>query len=566
MLRNIIIISWLCLHYLQTTAQVVPDADKARQVFEEARALLKKGDYTAAEQAFATFRQMPGLGPRSIQAADKYLADCRFSIRARERPVPFDPVNLGPAVNSDAAEYFPMLTADRRTLIYTRKANNRENFYETVADSTGTWQPAVLLRGHINSDHFNEGAHCISPDGKYLFFTGCNRPDGLGSCDLYVSRREGDEWGEPHNLGAPINTRGWEAQPALSADGRTLYFVSNRPGGQGGYDIWKSELGENGHWNKPANLGPCINTAYDESSPYIHADNRTLYFASDGWPGLGDKDIFVSRLDSLSNWSEPVNLGYPINDHAEQISLTVSMNGRQAFFSSVRADGFGGLDLYTFELPEHAHPKPVAYLKGLVTDGDTRQPLVAQVTITDIRENKALYRELTDYEDGTFLAPLPFGNTYALHVKQPGYLFYSENYTLADTSKVNDAYEISVQLSPIKAGRTEILNNIFFETNRFTLLPESKADLDALTEFLKLNREVGIEIGGHTDHTGTAATNQLLSENRARTVYEHLLKQGIPPKRMSYRGYGQEQPIADNSTEEGRSLNRRTDFRITTVD
>src|SRR5690606_16785029 len=249
----------------------------------------------------------------------------------------------GPAINSPYDEYFPRLTADYRHIIFTRKENNRENFYESTQDSSGEWQTASLSQGDINSELYNEGAHCISPDGKYLFFTGCNRPDGLGSCDIYVSRREGNFWGAPFNIGAPINSGGWEAQPALAADGRTLYFVSNRGGGQGGYDIWKSTLEGDGQWGAPVNLGPAVNTRYDESSPYIHADNRTLYFASNGWPGFGEKDIFRSQLDSTGKWQKPpVNLGYPINDHHEQSALTVSMNGKQAFFSTRRDDGVGG--------------------------------------------------------------------------------------------------------------------------------------------------------------------------------------------------------------------------------
>src|SRR5690606_30632465 len=241
-----------------------------------------------------------------------------------------------------------------------------------------------LLQGDINSELYNEGAHCISPDGKYLFFTGCNRPDGRGSCDIYVSRREGDRWGAPHNIGAPVNSGGWEAQPALAADGRTLYFVSNRRGGQGGYDIWKSELQGNGQWGTPTNLGPSVNTRYDESSPYIHADNRTLYFASNGWPGFGDKDIFKSELDNNGNWQTPTNLGYPINDHHEQSALSVSMNGQQAFFSTRRADAVGGLDIYSFELPQQIRPNPVAYLKGRIVDAESKSPIQANVTVTDI--------------------------------------------------------------------------------------------------------------------------------------------------------------------------------------
>lgn len=524
--------------------------------------LLHTGRYTEALPALQRYARTPGLNAVGLRLTNKYIADCEFSISALHRPLHFRPQNPGKAINSEHDEYFPKLTADHRTIIFTRKTDNRENFYESTRDSSGEWQEALLLQGSINSEQYNEGAHCISPDGKYLFFTGCNRPEGHGSCDIYVSRREGDHWGAPHNLGAPINTRGWEAQPALSADGRTLYFVSNRQGGQGGYDIWKAALQDNGQWGEPQNLGPDINTPYDESSPYIHADNQTLYFASDGWPGFGDKDIFKSRLDGGGHWQRPVNLGYPINDHHEQSALSVSMNGKQAFFSTRRPDAIGGLDIYSFELPQAVQPNPVAYLKGVITDAENGLPIHAEVTVTDIAANETLYHENADYEDGTFLAPLPFGKTYALHIKHPGYLFFSENYPLDDSTRINDSYEVNITLSQLKAGSTETLNNVFFEVNKYELLPQSKSDLDNLVDFLKLNKSIRIEIGGHTDNTGNEPHNQTLSENRAKAVHDYVIQAGIPKARLAYKGYGQSQPIANNETEEGRQLNRRTDFKI----
>lgn len=524
--------------------------------------LLHTGDYPAALEAFEAYLRTERLPEASIKQTEKYIADCRFSIAAVTNTNGQALYNAGEAINSGVDEYFPSLTADQNTIIFTRKIENRESFYISTRDSVGRWQKATLLEGDINSELYNEGAHCISPDGKYLFFTGCNRPDGLGSCDIYVSRREGDRWGTPHNLGAPVNTRGWEAQPSLGADGRTLYFVSNRQGGQGGYDIWRSKLLPNGRWSQPQNLGPKINTPYDESSPYIHADSQTLYFASNGWPGFGDKDIFKSRMDENGNWQEPTNLGSPINDHYEQSALTVSMNGQEAFYSTRRPDGIGGLDIYYFNLPPTLRPQPVAYLKGRIIDADEGKPIHAEVTITDVHTQQLLFRDVADYEDGGFLAPLPFGNTYALHVKHPGYLFFSENYPLSDSSKVNDSYEVVVYLTRIKAGQSETLSNIFFEVNAYELLPESKSDLDNLVQFLQLNRDTFIEIGGHTDNTGNEQHNQRLSENRARAVYRYLLEEGIDPGRLSYKGYGQHEPRADNNSPEGRQQNRRTDMKI----
>lgn len=524
--------------------------------------LLHTGQYAPAQDALRRYLTTAQLDERGRRLTEKYLADCTFSLNALAHVQTINPQNIGPAINSAADEYFPKLTADHRTIIFTRKENDRENFYLSTLDSASQWQLAQPLQGEINSELYNEGAHCVSPDGKYLFFTGCNRPDGLGSCDIYVSRREGDRWGTPYNLGAPVNTRGWEAQPALSADGRTLYFVSNRRGGQGGYDLWKSGLQPDGRWSEPENLGPAINTPYDESSPYIHADNRTLYFVSDGWPGFGGKDIFRSQLDTNGRWGPPVNLGYPINDHHEQMALSVSMNGRLAFFAARRPDALGGLDIYAFELPSAVQPHPVAYLKGRIADADTGSPIAASVTVTDTEDGGILFRDEADYEDGTFLAPLPFGRTYALHIQHPGYLFFSEHYPLDDTAHIHDAYAVDVALQPIRTGRSGTLRNIFFETDRYTLLPASKNDLDRLVEFLQLNPKVRVEIGGHTDNTGSEAYNLTLSERRAKAVYDYLVQAGIAAPRLTYKGYGQSQPIAGNDTDEDRQLNRRTDFKI----
>lgn len=524
--------------------------------------LLHTGDYTGALAALETYLQTPGLPTDSKARTEKYIADCRFSIEASANGQRIPVHNAGVAINSQADEYFPSLTADHKTIIFTRKTDNRENFYMSTRDSNMYWLEAVLLEGEVNSELYNEGAHCISPDGKHLFFTGCNRPDGMGSCDIYVSRREGDRWGRPHNLGAPVNTRGWEAQPSLSADGRTLYFVSNRQGGQGGYDLWYATLQAGGKWSEPRNLGPKINTPYDESSPYIHADSQTLYFASNGWPGFGDKDIFKSRMDEHGNWQAPTNLGPSVNDHHEQSALTVSMNGQEAFLSTRSPDAVGGLDIYYLQLPMDLRPQPVAYLTGRIRDAEGEEPISAEVTITDVRTQRTLFHDWADYEDGTFLAPLPFGDTYALHVKYPGYLFFSENYALDDSSKVNDAYEVEVHLTRIQAGRTETLNNIFFDINAYDLLPESRSELDNLLEFLQLNKETAIEIGGHTDNTGNEQHNQQLSENRAKAVYTYLIEAGISPARLQYKGYGQHAPIADNGTPEGRQRNRRTDMKI----
>jgi outer membrane protein OmpA-like peptidoglycan-associated protein len=399
----------------------------------------------------------------------------------------------------------------------------------------------------------------------YLFFTGCNRPQGMGSCDIYISRREGKEWSKPFNIGAPVNTPGWESQPSLSADGRTLYFVSTRSGGVGGYDIWKSELKDGGEWSAPINLGPTINTPYDEQSPFIHPDDQTLYFSSNGWPGLGNKDIFMSRKNNATgNWQTPLNLGYPINTFGEESSLTISSNGRTAFFASDQKGGFGGMDIYSFELPEKLRPNLVTFVKGQVFDKDSNEPLDGTIQIINLNTGKAVYDDVADLESGEFLATMVVGNTFALNVSKAGYLFYSENFSLKD-QKSNTPYLIKVPLQKITIGGMVTLNNVFFDTNKFDLLPESKVELQQLISFLQKNPKVAIEISGHTDNVGEDRKNMLLSENRAKAVYSYLIANKINASRLTYKGYGETRPAGENDTEEGRQRNRRTEFSITRI-
>lgn len=522
---------------------------------------LYTGDYENALQNFKKYATYPTLSAASKKLVAKYIRDCEFSLTAIKNPVVYQPKNLGNSINTAAQEYLPVVTADEATLIYTRNASNNEDFYFSN-QTEGNWQKAQNLSNVINTPMYNEGAQCISPDGMYLFFTGCNRPEGNGSCDIYISRREGKGWSKPFNIGPPVNTTGWDSQPSLSADGRTLYFVSTRPRGYGGYDIWKSDLGTGGSWSEPVNLGPDINTAYDEQSPFIHPDDQTLYFSSNGWPGLGNKDIYVSRKDSGNSWQKPENLGYPINTFNEESSLTISSNGLTAFFASNQKGGFGGLDIYSFELPKNLRPGLVTYVKGIVTDNKTNLPLDAKVQIVNLTTGKPVYDDIADYETGGFLATMVVGDAFALNVSKDGYIFFSENFTL-DQKASGKPYLIKVGLQKIEVGSSVVLKNIFFESNKFDLLPESKVELQQLISFLEENPKVAIEINGHTDNVGDEKSNQLLSENRAKSVYNYLLSNQVNPKRLTYKGLGEEVPVADNSSEEGRKSNRRTEFRIT---
>lgn len=527
--------------------------------FALGESLLFTGNYQEAIQTLTAYRQQTTLSDNSQKLTDKYLADCRYALQHRlgEKTILH---RLAGTINTVADEYFPKLTADNQTIIFTRKTDNQENFYESMLGQTG-WTEAQMLVGAINSKDFNEGAHCISPDGKYLFFTGCNWPNGLGSCDIYVSKRENGSWSTPRNLGAPINGKGWEAQPAISADGKTLYFVSNRPGGIGGYDIYRTTLQENGQWSIPQNLGAQINTAFDEAAPYIHADGKTLYFASNGWPGFGQKDIFTSQLDSNQQWSTPVNLGSGINNFRDQTSIHVSMNGQTGHLSS--QDSVGNLDIYSFQLNETQRPAPVAYVAGTILDAADARPLGARIDVLNTHTGEIVFQDQSDPTDGSFLATLPIGHNYAFQIQRQGYLFTSTQYALNDPQFTEERFETAIRLKAIAKGAVSTLNNIYFAVNKYDVLPESAADLNLLAHFLQLNPKLHIEIAGHTDNTGNPQKNLLLSAQRAAAVKEYLLKQGIAPHRIATRGYGATAPLASNETEQGRRLNRRTDFTIT---
>lgn len=522
------------------------------------------GDYTNALKNINQFiNTYKGSDPDFLNRAKKYLKDCEFAIDAVKHPIKYEPVNMGAEINSVHRDYFPSVTADGSQLIFSRNINSNEDFFISSRKDR-SWSSPVPLSENINTSKFNEGAQSISPDGMYLFFTGCNRPDGLGRCDIYVSHKNGKNWGEPFNLGAPINSSYWESQPAISPDGSTLYFVSNRPGGLGGYDIWKSTLKSDGYWTAPQNLGPEINTAYDEHTPFIHPDGKTLYFSSDGWPGMGSKDIFVSRADEKGQWEKPENMGYPINTFNEETGLIVTPDGINGLFSSNLKGGFGDMDIYQFKIPESKKPRPITYVKGIVTDKETKAFLEAKVQVVNLSTRKIEYSDYTSAATGDFLVVMPIGSNYAFNVSADGYVFYSENYQM-DSTYVNKPFIIAVALDKLIIGKNMVMKNVFFDTNEYSLLPASLTELNTLKELLKNNAGLQIEIQGHTDNVGNDLENEKLSLQRAKAVYDFLVKDEIAPERLTFKGYGERNPVVPNDTEAQRKQNRRTSFIITKI-
>ncbi len=505
--------------------------------------------------------------------AEQYLRNAKFAAIAIKNPVPFDPQPISEFINTNEAdETLPVPTADGSSLIYTRRLGRQEDLYISLKKE-GQWQKGQPIES-INTP-MNEGAQSISADGKTIVFTACNRRGDFGSCDLYISEKTEKGWTRPQNMGSTINTPSWESQPALSSDGRILYFASDRTGGIGKRDIWYSQRQENGKWTQPVNAGTPLNTGNNDQAPFIHPDGVTMYFMSDGHPGMGGSDLYLSTKNAQGQWQEPKNLGYPINTDANEGAITISLDGTQAYFTSDQLkSGQRDNDLYTFEMPPGIRPRPVTYVEAIVKDKVTGRPLSASVELTDLQTGQLFANTFTDRQ-GRFLICLPTGSNYALNVEKRSYAFYSENFALEKSTKVEDPFLIEVNLLPLpkelvvkenevpKEESTPILlKNVFFETGSAKLLDASQQELNRLYSLLKDNPNIFIQINGHTDDVGEEEDNLVLSENRAKAVYDYLLKKGIKDDRLSFKGFGETKPIASNESEEGRQQNRRTEFVI----
>jgi hypothetical protein len=536
--------------------------------FSLGMAEMKSGEYASALSHLKVYLAQTGMSEKNRIVAQKNVTNCEFALNAIKNPVPFNPVNMGNAINTTDDEYWPTITADGQTLMFTRQPVARsgngskeylqEDFYVSYF-TDNTWQKSVNAGTPLNTRQ-NEGAQTLSSNGRYMYFTACDRPGGMGSCDIYFSYFNDGRWSEPNNLRSPVNTSHWESQPSISADGKTLYFSSNRPGGTGGKDLWFAIMDDKNQWNTPVNMGSRINTDGDEMSPFIHFDGKTLYFASDGLTGLGGFDIFMTRMNSDSSWSEPQNLGYPINTYNDEMGLVIESGGKKAYFSAVR-DKSNGKDIFYFDLPESVRPAPVSYLKGKVIDRETGRSLRADYELINLSANKIIMKSSTD-GNGNFLVCLPSGYNYGINVSKTGYLFYSENFMFEGEHTAVEPFIKKISLSPIKVGETMLLTNVFYEVDSWELKKESVSELNTLADLLIVNKGLLMEIGGYTDSTGSEQYNLELSEKRAMSVVKYLVNKGISANRLKFKGYGNNSPIGDNITEEGRRLNRRTEAKI----
>jgi outer membrane protein OmpA-like peptidoglycan-associated protein/tetratricopeptide (TPR) repeat protein len=515
------------------------------------KALFVIDDYLANQKLGETSRKAGEFRKKCFEfavAQEKKYAGRNYS---------FAPKNAGDKINSAYSEYLPCLTIDGKELFFTRKVSGDEDFYSAKWQNND-WIKSAPLGGNVNTDQ-NEGAQMISQDGQWLVFTACNRQDGYGSCDIYISILTANGWSEGMNIGS-INSENWESQPCLSADKRDLYFASRRPGGYGGSDLYVSHLLSNGLWSAPENLGPQINSAGDEQTPFMHADNQTLFFTSNGLRGYGGSDLFYARKGPKGDWSIPENLGFPINTIYDEGALFIAADAKTAYYASDRSDSRGGQDIYSFELPDNVRPDKTLWVKGQVFDIKTKKGLPSAVELIDISTKQLISKVQTD-EKGNYLITLPVGKDYAFNVNRKGYLFYSDNFFLSQRSP-DSTYEKNIPLQPIETNASVVLKNIFFDVNKFDLKPESEAELDKLVQLMNDNPAIKIQIGGHTDNVGKPADNLVLSNNRAKSVVSYLVSKNIAAQRLVAKGFGETQPIADNKTEEGRASNRRTEMKV----
>lgn len=528
--------------------------------------LAGEGKFTEALAAVNKFLSLPKLNDKSIKSANyrkrSYEFALNYAAQHTGETYQFNPINLGDSVNSPYSEYYPSVTVTDSLLVFTRRGEHlREDFFQSVINGKN-FGKAKAINGDINIEP-QKGAITVSQDGEWMLFAGRFAEQGYGNFDLYISYYTPQGWSEPQNMGTAINTDFWESSPAISPDKQTLYFSSNRPGGYGGRDLYVSYRKSNGTWSAAVNMGAAINTAGDELAPYIHADNQTLYYTSDGLPGYGGSDLYVVRKNTKGEWGTPENLGYPINTIENEGSLAVSADGLTAYYASDRADSRGQLDLYRFDMRKDIRPFRTLYVKGIVTDKKTGKKLPSTVELIENNTGESLMKVQTD-ETGEYFITLPIGKDYTFVVNRKGYLFYSELYALS-SKEADSVYKKNILLQPIELNANYVFNNILFNTNAYELPKDAHIELDKLVQVLQENPSLQIEIGGHTDNIGKAEDNNKLSTERAKSIANYIIGKGIAGERISFKGYGSTKPIADNKTESGRAINRRTTVTITKI-
>ncbi|RKZ34099.1 hypothetical protein DRQ33_02900 [bacterium] len=468
------------------------------------------------------------------------------------------PTNIS-ELNSNHSDFTPFIMPDGRTIYFSSSRaggkGGEDIYFSTIQH--GYWSKPQNLYEPINTK-YNEGAICLSPDGDEIYITICGRPDSYGGCDLYISKKQGEFWNEPRNLGKKVNSTWWDGHPCLSPTGDTLYFASDRFGGFGGLDIYYTYK-VNGEWVKPKNFGYPINNARDQTSPFLHIDGRTLYFSSAGHGGLGGLDVLFTRLDTVTGkWLKPQNIGPPVNTSGNDYFFSIPAAGDYIYFASDRPAGYGGFDIYSYPLEDWQRPQVVATLVGKVVDAESSEPLFASVSIERLSDGKVIQKLETDSLSGQFFAVLRAGETYGISVSAPGYAFASENYEIKLQEGYTELRHI-FRLRKIEVGSIVSLVNIFFDFAKYELRDESKPELERIYDLMQKYPEMKIEVQGFADSIGSSEFNLFLSRMRAKAVYDWLIDKSIDSSRITYVGYGEEE---QGVTEEDLQMSRRVQFEI----
>ncbi|RFS14437.1 OmpA family protein [Emticicia sp. C21] len=518
---------------------------------------LRNGDYQTAKPLLGFALKNSPPNSMIVKQLTKQLENCNFAIEAQKKKLNFDASDMGEVINFKNNQYFPVLTADNETLIFTARSEEGDENLFSAQLVDGKWTKPKSISSNINTPA-NEGTCSISADGRTLVFTSCDAKDSFGSCDLYISRKVGNEWSAPENLGASINTREWESQPSLSNDGHVLYFSSKRQGGFGEKDLWISEL-KNNVWSPAINLGNTINTPKDDISPFIHANGHTLFFASDGHTGLGGFDLYMTE-QKLYTFSKPENLGYPINTHEDQVALFITSDGKKGYYSF---DTKQAIRLYQFDIPQELSNRfsRVNYVKGIVQEAKSKKNLSADIELIDLKTGVTIERLKSDAMTGEYTAVLPNGSHFGLFISKKDYFNRSLSFDFSEKNDVNGKV-VNIILEPIKMDIDIVLHNIFFDSGKADLKPESFFELDKLKLLLEINPKIKVEISGHTDNVGKDTDNLSLSQKRAEAVVNYLIGKGVSATNVKAVGYGETRPIAGNDTEENRQFNRRIEMKI----
>jgi len=544
-----------------------PDEDAFVAVQRVAERHIREQQWEKAADVFKTYRPL-------FKMMDKRFEKIIALLEAKEQGLVI--TNLGSGINTRGGEWDPTPTSDGQLLYFS--ASNRPDCYGGtdvfVSEyHDGEWQKATNVGSSINTADSNETVDNVSADGNTLFLSG-NFPGSFGKADIFTVEKTANGWSAIKHLPKPINSQYYDEGGLLTSDGKALLFSSDRPGGigdlhrkqelfhgewWGNTDIYVCLRTENG-WSEPINLGPTINTPYAEASFFMHPDGKTLYFSSDGHYGLGRLDVFKAvRLNDTSwtEWSEPINLGKEINTAGDDWGFKIATSGEIAYFASYgRKEGYGRWDIYSVTLPDTGRPRPVATVRGKVTDGKGN-PLEADIKWEDLSTGKNVGQLKSNPQDGTYFIALPLGKNYGYYAERKDYYPVSKNIDLRGKTKPLNITE------NIVLGDTLVqINNVFFGFDSADLKPESYPELNRLADFLQRNPGKRVEIAGHTDDVGTDAYNQNLSERRAHAVVEYLVSKGISKAMLIAKGYGKRVPVDTTGTEEGRAKNRRVEFRF----